>query len=286
MKKNNVILILIIAISLPALAYFGSGLSSGLQTVTQAHQMPIVLEVPFMDRDIDLSNGISLDAWEPIHPGEIEMEYQVMVLPWGKSLINPVTVKAFHNGRDIYFYMSWKDDTKNRITGINRFSDAAAIMFPIGNNVQNSTIMMGFMANGSNIWQWKASQDSEYWLKEAPKTEAYADFYYPFEENETFVVSKNAPISAVNDLMVIRVGTLTPKPSQNVQGRGLWYNGTWQVVFKRSLNIADPEQDADFNTLTRVAFAVWNGANGDRGGRKSISHDWTSVDIMPAEGAK
>ncbi len=286
MKKNNVILILIVAISLPALAYYGLGLSNAIQAATMGHQMPMVLEVPFIDRDIDMSNGISPDAWEPIHPSEIQMEYQVMVLPWGKSLINPVTVKSFHNGREIYFYMSWKDDTENRITGINRFSDAAAIMFPIGNNVQNSTIMMGFMANGSNIWQWKASQDSEYWLKEPPKTDAYADFYYPFEENETFVVSKIAPVSAVNDLMVIRVGTLTPKPAQNVQGRGLWNNGTWQVVFKRSLNIADPEQDADFNTLRRVAFAVWNGANGDRGGRKSISHDWAALEIMPAEGAK
>lgn len=285
MKKNNVILILIIAISLPALAYFG-GLSSGLQAATMAHQMPMVLEVPFMDKDIDMSKGISPDAWEPLHPLDVEMEYQVMVLPWGKSLINPVTVKAFHNGREIYFYMSWRDGTENRITGINRFSDAAAIMFPIGNNVQNSTIMMGFMANGSNIWQWKASQDSEYWLKEPPKTEAYADFYYPFEENETFVVSKIAPSSAVNDLMVIRVGTLTPKPAQVVAGRGFWDNGTWHVVFRRSLDIADPEQDADFNTLNRVAFAVWDGANGDRGGRKSISHDWTALEIMPAEGAR
>ncbi len=284
MKKFNIILILIVAISLPALAYFG-GLSSGIQAVIP-HQMPMVLEVPFMDRDIDLSKGISPDVWEPLHPSEIEMEYQVMVLPWGKSLINPVTVKAFHNGKEIYFYMSWKDDTENRITGINRFSDAAAVMFPIGDNVQNSTIMMGFMANGSNIWQWKASQDSEYWLKEAPKTEAYADFYYPFEENETFVVSKIAPSSAVNDLMVIRVGTLTPKPAQSVQGRGLWDNGIWHVVFKRPLDITDPEQDADFNTLSRVAFAVWNGENGDRGGRKSISHDWTNLEIMPAEGKK
>lgn len=286
MKKNNVILVLIVAISLLALSYYGLGLSNAIQAAALAHQMPMVLEVPFVDRDIDLGKGISPDVWEPIHPSEIQMEYQVMILPWGKSLINPVTVKSFHSGRDIYFYMSWKDDTQNRVTGINRFSDAAAIMFPIGDNVQNSTIMMGFMANGSNIWQWKASQDSEYWLKEAPKTEAYADFYYPFEENETFVVSKIAPISAVNDLMVIRVGTLTPKPAQNVQGRGVFDNGTWQVVFKRSLNIAHPEQDADFNMEKRVAFAVWNGANGDRGGRKSISHDWTALEIMPAGGMK
>ncbi|KAB2946921.1 MAG: ethylbenzene dehydrogenase-related protein [Candidatus Methanoperedens sp.] len=284
MKKNNVILIIIVAISSVALAYCGLGVSSGILAATQAHQMPI--EVQFIDKDIDLEKGIFPEIWEPIHPIDIEMEYQVMVLPWGKSLINPVTVKSFHNGKEIYFYMSWKDDTEDRIIGTSRFSDAAAIMFPIGNNVQNSTIMMGFMGNGSNIWQWKASQDNEYWLNETSKIEAYSDYYYPFEDNETLAVSKAAPGSAVNDLMVIRVGTLTPKPAQNVQGRGIWDNGTWQVVFKRSLDIADPEQDADFNTLTRVAFAVWNGANGDRGGRKSIAHDWTALDIIPVGGTK
>lgn len=284
MKKNNVILIIIVTISSVALAYFVLGVSSGIMAATQAHQMPI--EVQFIDKDIYLEKGIFPEIWEPIRSNDIGMEYQVMVLPWGKSLINPVTVKSFHNRKEIYFYMSWKDDTEDRIIGTSRFSDAAAIMFPIGNNVQNSTIMMGFMGNGSNIWQWKASQDNEYWLNETSKIEAYTDYYYPFEDNETLAVSKAAPGSAVNDLMVIRVGTLTPKPSQNVQGRGLWDNGTWQVVFKRSLNITDPEQDADFNTLTRVAFAVWNGANGDRGGRKSIAHDWTTLEMIPLGGTK
>jgi len=284
MKKNNIILIIVIAISSVALAYYGLGLSSGILAATQASQMPI--EVQFIDKDIDLDEGISPEIWESIHPIDIEMEYQVMILPWGKSLINPVTVKSFHNGKEIYFYMSWKDDTEDRIIGTSRFSDAAAIMFPIGKNVQNSTIMMGFMGNGSNIWQWKASQDNEYWLNKTSKIEAYSDYYYPFEDNETLIVSKVTPGSAVNDLMVIRVGTLTPKPAQNVQGRGLWDNGTWQVVFKRSLNITNPEYDADFNTVKRIAIAVWNGANGDRGGRKSIAHDWTTLEIIPVGGTK
>ncbi len=284
MKKNNIILIIVVAISSVALAYFGLGVSSGILAATQAHQMPI--EVQFIDKDIDLEKGIFPEIWGSIHPIDIEMEYQVMVLPWGKSLISPVTVKAFHNGREIYFYMGWKDDTENRDPGTNRFSDASAIMFPMGDNVQNSSIMLGFMS-GANIWQWKASQDKEYWLKETPESGAYSDFYYPFEENETLAVSKVVPRSAVNDVFAIRVGTLTPKESQNVEGKGLWDNGTWHVVFKRSLKQADPEVDAAFNSAERlIAFAVWNGANGDRGSRKSISHDWTTLKISPRGVAK
>jgi len=285
MKKINVILVLILAISLPALAYFG-GLSSEIQAVSQAHQMPMVLEVPFMDRDIDLNKGISVDVWDSIPPAEVEMELQVLAFPWGKGLINPVIVKAFQNGKDIYFYMSWKDDTENRNLGLNELPDAAAIMFPLGEDVQNSTIMMGFMGI-VNIWQWKADSDKEYWLNITQETNAYSDYYYPFEENETFVVSKHHRMS-VHDLNSIRVGTLTHKPYDIVQGRGFWDKGTWRVVFKRSIKPYDPQFDAVFKPGEKksIAFAVWNGANGDRGSRKSISHDWTTFEIMPVEGTK
>jgi len=38
MKKNNIILIIVIAISSVALAYYGLGLSSGILAATQASQ--------------------------------------------------------------------------------------------------------------------------------------------------------------------------------------------------------------------------------------------------------
>ncbi len=289
MNRKNVILIAIIVLSSAALIY-GLEISRGVPAATQEHRMSMGLEVPFIevpfiDRDIDLTKGISPDIWDSIAPVEIEMEYQVMVLPWGKSLVSPVTVKAFHNERDIYFYMGWKDDTEDRTTGTNKFPDASAIMFPLGDNFQPSAIMMGFM-EGANVWQWKASQDKEYWLNEPQISDAYSDFYYPFEEDEILTISRTVPASAVNDLLAIRVGTVTRKESQNVQGRGLWDNGTWHVVFKRSIEPADPELDASFSTNDKVAFAVWDGAKGDRGSRKSISHDWTTFEIIPGEATR
>ncbi|KCZ70347.1 Ethylbenzene dehydrogenase [Candidatus Methanoperedens nitroreducens] len=286
MNRKNVILIAIIVLSSAVLIY-GLEISRGVPAATQEHSMSMGIEIPFIDKDIDLNKGISPDIWDSVPSTEIEMEYQVMVLPWGKSLISPVTVKAFHNERDIYFYMGWKDDTEDRVLGTNRFSDASAVMFPMGDNVQNSSIILGFMS-GANVWQWKASQDKEYWLKETPESGAYSDFYYPFEENETLAVSKVVPGSAVNDVFAIRAGTLTPKESQNVEGRGLWDNGMWHVVFKRSLKQADPELDARFDASGNklVAFAVWDGAKGDRGSRKSISHDWTTFEIIPKGAAR
>ncbi|MFQ6042716.1 MAG: ethylbenzene dehydrogenase-related protein [Candidatus Poribacteria bacterium] len=279
MKKNLVILIATILVaSFAALVYYGFRHSRGAPSIVEKSKR-VILEVPFIDKDIDLSEGISLDLWNSITEKEIELMYQVMVLPWGKSLVSPITVKAFHNKRDIYFYISWKDDTRDGNAKINKFSDACAIMFPMGDNIQSSTIMMGFMGK-SNIWQWKASQDEEYWSKKPPETGAYTDFYYPFEEKELFVVSKTVPQSAINDLISKMPGTITPKETQNVQGRGFWDKSVWHVVFKRSLEPAASEFDAVFKPEEKklIAFAVWNGATGDRGGRKSIS-DWVELEI-------
>ena len=161
MKKNLVILIAIILVaSFAALVYYGFRYSRVAPSVVEKPKR-VILEVPFIDKDIDLSKGISLDVWNSITPKEIELIYQLMVLPWGKSLVSPITVKAFHNKRDIYFYISWKDDTEDRSIGIKEFSDACAIMFPLDEETQPSTIMMGFLSE-ANVWQWKASQHNEY----------------------------------------------------------------------------------------------------------------------------
>ncbi len=280
MKKTLVILIIIaLLLSFTALVYYAFRHARGIPVTAEKIER-LTLEVPFIDREIDLSEGISKEPWDSIAPKEVKLMYQVMVLPWPKVVVPTVTVKAFHNGKDIYFYMSWKDDTEDRDLDVNKFSDACAIMFPLGKEVQPSTIMMGFIGR-ANIWQWKASQDKEYWLKEGPKVKAYADFHYPFEETELFPVSKTVPKSAVNDLVAIRVGTVTPKEVQGqVEGRGFWRDDHWHVVFKRAIEAIDPEVDTifEFRKKRLSAFAVWNGAKGDRGGRKSIS-DWVELEV-------
>lgn len=279
MKKFIVVLISIVSVILfGMLVYHGLRYSRGVPVSVEKKEI-VILNAPFIDIDIDLNKGISLNKWDSIPVKKVKLMYQVMILPWGKSLVSPISIKAFHNRKDIYFYISWKDTTENRDIGQNKFSDACAIMFPMDEEVQASTLMMGFLGR-ANIWHWKAIVDREYWLKQEPVTEAYADFYYPFEEKELFSVSKEVPSSAVNDLMAIRVGTITPKEIQNVQGRGFFKNGTWHVVFKRSFRAVDSGIDAVFNLGIKklCAFAVWDGENGDRGGRKSIS-DWVELDI-------
>ncbi len=284
-KKIIVILILsILLIGFIIFAYFGFSYvtSTGVFASVHAHDVAIqLLEAQFIDENIELSSEIGLDIWDHITPIQIELLYQVMVLPWGKSNMSPLTVKAFHNKQDIYIYFKWNDATEDSTHELNNFSDATAIMFPMSDKVNQSTLMMGFMGK-ANIWHWKAVQDAEFWHDIQFVNEAYSDYTYPFEDEEVLSVSMQAYESAVIDLVAVRVGTLTQKDNQIVSGRGIWQDGVWQVVMKRSLNIDNPDPDSDVAFLMDqkqlCAFAVWNGSNGDRGGRKSIS-EWVVLEV-------
>lgn len=279
MKKTTVILISAVSILFfAALVWWGLTRSRGVPVIEEELAKPVV-EVLYVDKDIDFKGGVSIDEFRDIPATEIELMYQVMVFPWGKSRVSPLTVKAFHNNKDIYVYFKWADTTENRKHEKNTFSDACAIMFPMDDNAQPSTLMMGFLG-AANIWQWKGVQDREFWMNEPPTTDAYSDFYYPFEEEELFVVSKDLPVSAVNDLMAVRVATITPKDKQIVEGRGVWKRGSWHVILRRQLAHEDDTIDVVFTRGEKrlCAFAVWEGESGDRGGRKSISN-WVELDI-------
>ncbi len=280
MKKRTVVLISIgLVLVFAVIVYFGLRNARGVPVTIGEPPEPVTLTADYIDVDIDLVEGLSIDIWNSIESVEIKLIHQVMVLPWSESLMSPLKVKAFHNNINIYFYLSWKDDTKDTIIDLDKFSDASAIMFPLDDDVPSSTILMGFMGK-ANIWHWKGSLDEEYWSGSLPDTEGYVDFYYPFEEEELFIVSKDEILSAVNDLIAIRVGTLSKKQNQNIEGRGIFEEGTWQVVFKRPMDIADPEIDLVIEPDQKklIAFALWNGSHGDRGGRKSIS-DWVELNI-------
>ncbi|MDO8749147.1 MAG: ethylbenzene dehydrogenase-related protein [Candidatus Omnitrophota bacterium] len=281
MKKSTAFLIAVILIAAFAgLIYYGVTNSRGTPVKIEKIVTPLA-EVPFIAQDIDLAQGISPELWQGIKPQEIKLMYQVTVLPWPKikAGLGEVTFKAFHNKENIYFYLSWPDNTEDRFHETAVWPDAGAIMFPLEKKAQPHTIMMGFLGR-VNIWQWKANQDREYWKNESPQTNAYVDFYYPFEEQELFPVSKHVTKSAVNDLLAIRVGTITPKDNQEVMGKGVWENGVWSIVLKRPLEALEAENGVNFAAGKKLAaLAIWNGSQEDRGGRKSIS-DWVELNIQ------
>ena len=81
--------------------------------------------------------------------------------------------------------------------------------------------------------------------------------------------------SPIEDANARGFGSFTSQPmaQQNVGGKGIWHDGFWSVVFIRDLKSKDKEdvQLAKVRSVP-IAFAIWNGEQGDRNGRKMISN--------------
>jgi len=249
---------------------------------------PLTLAAPFLAA---APGKLSPDdsVWQRIQPVTIPLTFQVLMIPWGKSDKGPVEVRAFHDGRTLYLLLEWSDSTEDRGgPRVEDLADAAALMFPLQAE-QTASLMMGFLGR-VNIWHWKANWDEEVW-GQPPTYTAYSDVY-PFENDPTFYPARaagnlraaNPRKSAVEDILSEGPGSITAKEKQVVSGRGRWRDGRWAVVVTRALTT--PEAiDFQFAPGQRnhMALAVWDGARGEKGSRKSISEwVWLELGAPPA----
>jgi mono/diheme cytochrome c family protein len=214
--------------------------------------------------------------------------------------IDAVRVASLHTGKEIGFLLEWDDPIFDQDTLRHEdFRDAAAIQFPHGRD--EPTYIMGERDGPVNIWHWKAD-----WQADLARFRDIQDQYphmawddYPFvkglthgdhgqvhaataSHNPTFLAGWGAGnlfsaprrLTPVENLNAVGLGTLTAQPPehQTVRGHGTWTDGKWRVVMVRALRTAN-ERDVQFEpgTTIPVAFAVWDGAQGDRDGRKAVA---------------
>ncbi len=153
-----------------------------------------------------------------------------------------VKVRGLHDGQHVSILLEWADPTEDP-------DDAAALEFMIGDKKAHFAHgqPMGQVEGGPvNIWFWK---------------------------------SKDAKVL---DMNAKGFGTLKSQEQQDVRGKGVYQNGTWKVVFTRSLTTADVENDAQIKPgdFINIAFAIWDGkkdAFGDlkeKGSQKAVSSWW------------
>lgn len=131
--------------------------------------------------------------------------------------------------------------------------DAAAIQFSvkIPEGPEKPHFFLGNPGKPVNLWTWKADGQGDR-ARATPVEEGNATGYKtPF--------------------------TVQPPGSQNVQGKGVWSNGRWKVVMKRTLLPKDPDKDVPFERgkLIPLAFHAWDGSNGETGLQRSISSPGT-----------
>lgn len=233
-----------------------------------------------------VSGEVPLDPGDGVWRGAISITVplvpQVMAKPRiYESKIKELKVRSVHNTKDIAFLIEWEDPTEDSSVEIDRFSDAVAIEFPSQTAKGKPHFAMGDKENTVNIWFWKAA-----WQKAVEEKRLYAmvdDFAGGLEIGNPVSKSRTIPVENIIAQGFGSVTDIEKADVQNVVGKGVRDGSKWKVTFKRP--IATTEKfEALFKEggVTPVAFAVWDGSFGDRGGRKVVS-TWYYVGLETEE---
>lgn len=162
-------------------------------------------------------------------------------------------------GRDIYFTLArtsdrfyvrlrWRDDTADTVTTHDRFRDGAAVQFAIGDEA-TSAIMGTGPEEPVNIWYWRS------------------------DANEIENLAAGGP------------GSTTRLEEQPVSGDSLYWSneekslGQWVVVMSRPIEANGAHQISFDREKLPIAFALWQGSDGQRDGLKSVTEDWIIADL-------
>ncbi len=224
----------------------------------------------------------------------------VTPLWWRNNRVEGVEVRALHNKEKIAFYLKWADSMEdNNLAKVQSFSDGAALQF--SREKDPPFFGMGGKGEAVDFWHWKAGwEEGAGWNDiEAQYPSAAVDWYASqknYEYGSAFEASGSAaqfhdpvymtgwgagnPLSDVEGKKAAEEGraqglgsyTIQLPQKEKVSAKGIWDKGMWHVVFVRSLTAAD-KGGLKFTPgeTAHVAFAVWDGARGDRNGQKSVS---------------
>lgn len=198
-----------------------------------------------------------------------------------------MTVRAVHDGKRIALLLQWRDEVFDGApVRVQDFQDAVALQFSLSG--QTPFIAMGDPANPVNVWQWKAGWQQELDGQRPDVDLTYAsmhvDLYPETDQHALYRTAESAGNllatfgmkSPVEDANATGFGTMTSQPprAQNVHGQGVWRDNFWSVLFVRELKSKDvgDVQLKPGGEPVPVAFAIWNGAQRDRNGRKVVSN--------------
>ncbi|MFQ5883152.1 MAG: ethylbenzene dehydrogenase-related protein [Candidatus Methylomirabilales bacterium] len=240
-------------------------------------------------------------VWKKAQPLTVPLAGQTISTPMNVNpSVSSLTVKSVNNGREIAVLLVWEDSTENRFHSLGEFSDAVAVQIPYTPSDEVPYIMGG-PGKRVLILHWaafrqenidhgyydtaKAKPNYTYdWYPHAKAPYKYpADWHNPYALNYIGgekVFRKNTLKTPVREVVAEGFGSSTWKDIQGAEGKGVYRKGRWSVMIKRKFveqNTSNPEWGAGKTTF--VTFAVWDGANNERGARKSLRHGWIPLNI-------
>jgi len=240
-------------------------------------------------RVLDKGNLVNLNAafWDKAAAVSVPMLPQMVTPPINpNAAVKELQVKAAHNGQWIAFLIEWQDSTKNDRIVVDQFGDQVAVELPTRTNKDTMpSPMMGNPGGRVTILQWRAAfqrdiDEGEPTLRDLypnAMVDVYPDQVLRATDARPYMgaVGVDNPIShpkrtPVLDQMAEGWGSMTVKPEEHADGRGVWKDGRWRVIIAHPLE-SESENDPDLQpgAETVVAFAVWDGGNHEVGSRKA-----------------
>jgi DMSO reductase family type II enzyme heme b subunit len=180
-----------------------------------------------------------------------------------KPSLDSISAKALYNDSEIAILIEWDDRTKSlpgdakaiEIADGEVFEDAVAVQWPvtIPRESERPYFGHGDASWPVNIWYWRSEGGAQ-----APQT-----------------------VRLLNAKGIKEVEDRDPVVS-GLKAVGVYDRGTWRVVMKRPLKTNDPAKDIQLEEgrFIPVAFAAWDGSNGEKGSRHELT-TWVWVLMQP-----
>ena len=183
-----------------------------------------------------------------------------------KPSLDSVSVKVVYNDKEIAFLLEWDDRTKSvpgdakaeEIAAGEVFRDGVAIQLPVvvPEGSEKPYFAMGDKAKPVSVWFWQSETTTE------PQR-------LKLLEGKGFDKIEERDPSAIG-----------------LTARGVYDHGTWRVVMKRPLLTKEKDKDIQFveGKFIPVAFAAWDGSNGEKGSKHELT-TWYWLLLKPPVGA-
>lgn len=217
-------------------------------------------------------------AWQAAPPYRVDLSAQKTATPMGGGAVASLDVRALTDGRRVGVRLSWTNPKSDPDVGIRTHRDSCAVMFPALPG-ELPPFIMGGPGKPVVVWQWKPDWEDPSAQEAARKARypEYADYYNPSNDAAFANVGDRPRESRANVIVAEGFGTVTRTEDPDLQVKSAFEKDAWSVVFLRPLPARYPPLSVGGQGA--MNFAVWDGAAGEVGPRKSLSYEWHTFQI-------
>ena len=156
--------------------------------------------------------------------------------------LDRIGVMSVHDGEHIIFALQWVDE-ESTLGEDEGFPDGVVVAFPVRG--EPHIFSMGSEDEPIHGLHWRAR----------------------FNE--------------IRSVVATGIGSSVDGPEMKLSVKTAWKDSVWRVVMSRELKTPEGAAPLAPGADTQIGFAVWNGANEERGGIKAVSPEWVELNIAP-----